>query len=93
MAKPHSGGTALMITVTPTPGKYALFSHAHSSYAIAGIKQPRIIVTNCTISKNFECASHVLLSRDVKRLNAGMKNIYSQQKIKHQMITNCKLIS
>ena len=31
MAKPHSGGTAFMITVTPTPGKYAFLSTFCSS--------------------------------------------------------------
>ena len=32
MEEPRSGGTAFMITVTPTPGKYALFNTDPSTY-------------------------------------------------------------
>jgi hypothetical protein len=34
MEGPHPGGTALLITVTPTPGKYALPMSDRGSYSV-----------------------------------------------------------
>jgi hypothetical protein len=34
MEGPHPGGTALLITVTPTPGKYALPTSDRGSYSV-----------------------------------------------------------